>query len=313
MIAIERINFSFLNKDNISINAYKWVPRGEVRGAVQISHGMNEHILRYDHFARELVKRGYIIYGHDHRGHGKSSPSIEELGYISHNDGFKDMVEDMKLMTDIIERENPYTDIILFGHSMGSFLSLRYMQIFGEGIQGLILSGTNGKPVAIIDLGIYLSKIAMKFSGRKAKIQLFHDLTFAGYNSRFKPVKTEYDWLSRDDRVVRAYIEDPYCGNLFPVSFFHDLYVGLKTTYNRDNLKRLPKDIPVYILAGSDDPVGNYGKGVINLYEILKGLNIKDVSYKLYQSGRHEMLNELNREEVIQDIIYWIDNKIEDN
>lgn len=293
------------------INAYKWIPDIDIKGAVQISHGMNEHILRYDYFAKALVKHGYIVYGYDHRGHGKSSDSIDTLGYISENDGFMDMIEDMKLMTDIIRKENPNIDIILFGHSMGSFLSQRYIQLYGDYIKGAVLSGTNGKPVAMLNLGIVLSKIAMRIKGRKAKIKLFDDITFAGYNKRYKPHRTEFDWLSRDEDIVNNYIEDPYCGNLFPVSFFHDFYLGLKSIHNEENFKRIPEDLPIYIISGSDDPVGEYGKGILNLYSSYKDLGMENISYKLYDSGRHEMLNEINKEEVIKDIILWIDKLID--
>ena len=312
MIPINRINFNFTNKDNTIINAYKWIPDNDIKGAVQISHGMNEHIIRYDYFAKELVKHGYMVYGHDHRGHGKSADSIEALGYISDSDGFMDMIEDMKLMTDIIKKENPDLDIILFGHSMGSFLSQRYIQLYGNYIKGTILSGTNGKqPISILNLGIILSKLAMKAKGRKAKIKFFDDITFAGYNKRYKPHRTKFDWLSRDEDIASNYIEDPYCGNLFPVSFFHDFYLGLKSIHYEENFEIIPKNLPIYIIAGSDDPVGEYGKGILNLYSSYKNLGIEDISYKLYDSGRHEMLNEINKSEVIKDIILWIDKTID--
>lgn len=312
MISINRINFTFTNKDNISINAYKWIPKDSdnIKGVVQIAHGMNEHILRYDYFAKELNRHGYLVYGHDHRGHGKTAANIDELGYISDNDGFIDMVEDMRLMTDIIREDNPDTDIILFGHSMGSFLSQRYVQIYGDLIDGLILSGSNGRPVPVLGLGIILSKLAMKIKGRRAKIEFFDDLTFYGYNKRIKPLRTKFDWLSRDIDVVDKYIEDPYCGNLFTVSFFHDLYLGLRRIHINDNMEGTPKNLPIYILAGEDDPVGYYGKGIVNLYNIYKDLGILNLSYKLYESGRHEMLNEINKDEVIGDVITWLTNNI---
>lgn len=309
MISINRINFTFTNKDNISINAYKWIPKDSdnIKGVVQIAHGMNEHILRYDYFAKELGKNGYIVYGHDHRGHGKSSKSIDELGYVSDNDGFMDMVEDMKMMSDIIKKENLALDIILFGHSMGSFLGQRYIQIYGDNIKRIILSGSNGKPVALLSLGIILSKLLIKLKGRKSKINFLDKLTFAGYNKRIKPARTRFDWLSRDDEIVDEYIADPYCGNVFPVSFFHDFFIGLKSIHIESNLDKVPEDLSIFILSGADDPVGDYGKGIINLYNIYRDLNIKNVSYKLYEAGRHEMLNEINKDEVIRDIINWME------
>lgn len=305
---MNRINFVFKNKDNISINAYKWVPKQNIKGIIQISHGMNEHILRYDYFGQQLANAGYLVYGHDHRGHGKSTTSLKKLGYISDNDGFMDMVEDLKLMTDIIKKENSDEDIFMFSHSMGSFLAQRYIQIYGGELKGAILSGTNGEPPFLLNLGIIISKIAMKFKGRQAKIKLIDTLSFSNYNKKFQPERTEFDWLSRDMKEVDKYIEDPYCGNLFPVSFFYDLYMGLKSIHKNEYLKNIPKDLPIYIFGGTADPVGEYGKGIVNLYNIYKALNIENVNYKLYKDGRHEMLNEINKDLVIKDILDWLDN-----
>lgn len=306
---MNRIQFNLANKDNISINAYKWIPEGEIKGAVQIAHGMAEHIRRYEDFANILAENGILVYGYDHRGHGRTSTSIEELGYISDNDGFMDMVEDIKLMNELIKKENPGIDIILVGHSMGSFLSQRYIQIYGDSIVGLILIGSNGRPPSALNIGILFSNIAMAFKGRKSKIAFFDNLSFKGYNNRFKPNNTKFDWLSRDTEQVRLYVDDPYCGTLFPVSFYNDLYKGLKSIHKEENLVNIPKNLPIYILSGSDDPVGQYGDGVKNLYELYRTLGVADVDYKLYDGGRHEILNESNRDEVIYDILNWI-NKI---
>ena len=307
-----REKFNFINKDNTSINVYKWTPEDEVKGIIQISHGMNERAIRYDYFAKKLAQEGYLVYANDHRGHGDSSPSKEELGYISDNDGFQDMVDDMKQLTDIIKKENPKLKLILLGHSMGSFLAQRYIQLYGEEIDGVILSGTNGKQSSMVNMGILLSKIIMKRKGRKSSGEILDKLTFGKYNDRFKPNKTKFDWLSRDEIEVKKYIEDPYCGNIFPTSFFHDLYIGTKIIHNKAFLEKIPKNLPIYIFAGDADPVGNYGKGILSLYNRYKSLGIKDISYKLYKDGRHEMLNEINKDEVIEDTIRWIEKIIAD-
>lgn len=300
-------NFKFKTKKGITINAYKWVPTGEIKAIVQISHGMNEHILRYDGFAKFLSEKGYLIYGNDHLGHGQSLLEGEELGYISDSDGFNDMVDEMKTLTDIIREEHKDLKIFMFSHSMGSFLAQRYIEIYRDKIDGLILSGTNGQPPVALNMGISLSNLIMKVKGRREKSKLIEALSFGSYNKKITQKRTYFDWLSRDEKEVDKYIEDPLCGNLFPVSFFHDLYIGMKSIHNDEDLQNISKDLPIYIFGGSDDPVGNYGKGIVNLNNIYKRLGIKDVEYKLYEGGRHEMLNEINRLEVIIDILNWLE------
>lgn len=301
-------NFTFQNKDNIYINTYKWIPENKIRGVVQIAHGMSESAIRYEYFTKKLTDAGFLVYANDHRGHGKSSTSIEALGYISDNDGFQDMVEDMKQLTGIIKKENPNRKLILLGHSMGSFLAQRYIQLYGNELTAVILSGTNGKQPPIINFGILLSKAIMNFKGRGYKSNLIDNLAFGTYNNKFKPNNTKFDWLSRDEREVQKYIADPYCGNLFPVSFFYDFFNGMKIIHKEENLKSIPKDLPIYIFAGDCDPVGNYGKGIKNLHKAYTALGLKNLDYKLYPGGRHEMLNEINKDEVITDIIQWLNN-----
>lgn len=297
---------TFKNKDSMTIFVKKWSPEKAIKGIIQIAHGMAETAARYDYFARALVREGFVVYANDHRGHGESAASIDELGYISDYDGFSDMVADMKILTNIAKSENPGLPIILFSHSMGSFLSQRYIQLYGRELEGVILSGTNGKPPALADTGILIAKIIMTLKGRKASGKLLDQLAFGSYNKRFKPNKTKFDWLSRDEEQVVKYIENPYCGALFPVSFFYDLFVGMKTIHRPELLDKVPKDLPIYIFGGQDDPVGNYGVGIMNLARTYTALGIEDIASRLYPGGRHEMLNEINRDEVIQDVISWI-------
>ncbi len=300
---------TFKNKDDIKIYVHKWSPDNNPKGIVQIAHGMAERAIRYDYFARALVKEGFVVYANDHRGHGESASSIEELGYISDGDGFSDMVEDMKILTNIVKSENPDLPVILFSHSMGSFLAQHYIQLYGNEIDGLILSGTSGKQPPTVDVGILLARSIMKLRGRKASGKLVDKLAFGTYNKRFKPNRTKFDWLSRDSKQVDKYIDDPYCGSLFPVSFFYDLFVGMKTIHRPEYLARVPKDLPIYIFGGQDDPVSNYGLGIIQLGGTYKYLGIRNITSRLYPGGRHEMLNEINRDEVIGDILDWIETK----
>lgn len=296
----------FRNKDDIKIHVYKWSPSGEVKGIIQIAHGMAEHAGRYDYFAEALVKEGFIVYANDHRGHGQSAPSIEELGYISDQDGFSDMVTDMRSLTAIAKKDNPNLPIILFSHSMGSFLAQRYIQLYGNDIDGVILSGTTGKQGPKVNVGIMLAKSLMKIKGRRAKIKLLDELAFSNYNKKAEPKRTKFDWLSSDPKQVDQYVADPYCGTLFTVSFFHDLFVGTKMIHRPELLKQVPQDLPIYIFGGQDDPVSDYGLGIMDLAKTYTQLGVQDLTSRLYPGGRHEMLNEINQDEVIADVISWI-------
>ena len=298
--------YSFIDKEEIEINCYKWESKEKnIKGVVQIVHGMTEHALRYDFFARKLTEEGYIVYAHDHRGHGETSKSEEERGYIADKEGFDLLVEDVKELSDIIKKENEELPLILFGHSMGSFVSQRYIELYGDKIDGVILSGTNGRPDPITKLGIIISRDEMILRGRKAKSKVMDKLSFGDFNSNFKPNRTDYDWLCSVDEEVDKYIADPQCGFVCTTSYYYDLIRGLWKINEKENLKLIPKDLPVLIFAGDKDPVGDFGKGIIRLYECYKDLGIENLRYKLYKDGRHEMLNESNKDEVIEDILKW--------
>ena len=301
--------FKFTAMDGVIINVHKWgLEEGQaIKGVVQISHGMAEWAYRYDYFAKALNREGYIVYANDHRGHGLTAPSMEDVGYISDNDGFFDKVEDMRELNQLIREEHPSLPVVLFGHSMGSFLSQRYIQLYGSDLVGVILSGSNGKQGPIINLGIALAYLEMKFKGRRHRSRLLDKLSFGSYNRAFPDNRTKFDWLSRDEKQVDRYIEDPYCGGIFTSSFFYDFLRGLKMITRRKNLEAVPKNLPIYIFSGSMDPVGGFGKGVEKLKEMYETHGLKEVSLVLYPEGRHEMLNEINRDEVIEDIVRWLD------
>lgn len=305
--------FCFRDIEGKEIKCYKWTTSEKPKGIVQVVHGMTEYALRYDYFAEKLCENGYTVYAHDHRGHGETSKEDEERGYIADNEGFDILVEDVKELTDIIKEENPNVPIILFGHSMGSFVSQRYIELYGNEIDGVILSGTNGRPDKITKLGILISKIEIILRGRKAKSKLMDKLSFGSFNSNFKPNRTDYDWLCSVEEEVDKYIESPMCGFICTTSYYYDLIRGLWKINKKENLRQIPKNIPIFIFAGDKDPVGKFGHGIVRLYESYKELGITDLKYKLYKDGRHEMLNEKNKDEVIQDLLEWINDKIKVN
>lgn len=303
-------NFSFVDRYGKEIKYYKWSEVENPKGIVQIVHGMTEYALRYDYFAKKLCENGYIVYAHDQRGHGETSPKDEEKGYIADDEGFDILVENVKELTDVAKKENSNLPIILFGHSMGSFVSQRYIELYGNGIDGVILSGTNGKPDRITKLGILISKIEIMLKGRKAKSKLMDKLSFGDFNSNFKPTRTDYDWLCSVNEEVDKYIESPVCGFICSTSFYYDLIRGLWKINKKENLNNIPQNLPIYIFAGDKDPVGKFGKGIVKLYDTYKSIGIYNLNYKLYSNGRHEMLNENNKDEVIKDLLDWINNKI---
>lgn len=304
--------FTFKSQEGTEIYTYKWIPEGniEIKGVVQIAHGMSETAIRYERFARKLTENGYIVYIHDHRGHGKTAKTIENVGYLADKDGFKWLVEDLHQLSRIIKKENPSLPLFLLGHSMGSFVTQKYVMLYGSELKGAILSGSNGKQGILVDIGMLFARREIRKHGRRAKSSKLNNMFFGNYNNDFKPTRTEFDWLSRDNDEVDKYINDPFCGTIFTAGFFYDFLVGLKEVADKNNLKCIPKDLPIYIFSGDKDPVGNCGKGIIKLFNSYKKLNIKDVTYKLYKDGRHEMLNEVNREEVMKDILDWLNDHI---
>ncbi|MGH4052395.1 MAG: lysophospholipase [Clostridium sp.] len=300
-------NFIFKGKGNLEIFTYKWLPNEheEVKGVVQIAHGMAETAARYENFASTLTKDGFIVYANDHRGHGKTVGQVERLGDLG-EDSFNSMVEDMHSLNKIIKEENPNLPVFLFGHSMGSFLSQRYVCLYSGELNGAIITGTCGARGIILDIGLLIVKTEIKKVGRNGRSDKLGKLIFGGYDRAFKPCRTAYDWLSSDNKEVDKYINDPFCGSSFTAGFFCDFLSGLKSAENDTEIKNISIDLPIYIFAGDKDPVGKNGKGVLKLVKTYRKHGIKDLVYKFYKGGRHEMLNEINKEEVIEDVIKWL-------
>ena len=297
-------------KDNLDIHVYKWEPENKNPiGIVQISHGMSETAIRYEYFAKNLTDNGYIVYINDHRGHGLTAKTIDNVGCLADSDGFTYLVEDINTLTNIIKEENEDLPIFLFGHSMGSFASQRYIMEYSNNIDGLILSGSNGKHGFILNIAEKIINYEIKKKGRLHRSKALDSLIFGGNNKKFKSPRTEFDWLSRDEKEVDKYIEDPFCGVLFTCGFFYDFIKGLQEIEDKENLKKVPLDLPIYIMSGDKDPIGKNGKGVLRLRDRYIKLGVKDVLCKLYEGGRHEMLNETNKDEVIRDILNWINEK----
>ena len=292
------------------LHCRRWDPDFEPRGIVQIAHGIAEHINRYDAFARYLAENGFVVFGNDHLGHGQSINDESELGYFAETGGWEMAVEDMRKLHDAAAGEFPGLPYILFGHSMGSFLARTYIIYFRSGLDGVILSGTGQQPKALVLGGKLMGKMEVNKKGSKYKSEMLNKLAFGNYNDGFETTRTISDWLSRDEAEVDKYVEDPLCGYIPSAGLFYDMMCGIEFISKPRNLQRMNKNLPVYFMSGDADPVGENGKGVLRAYRSFLSAGMKDVAMKLYHGGRHEMLNELNKQEVYKDILNWIEAEI---
>lgn len=286
-----------------NINALKYIPEGEPKGILQIAHGMAEHIMRYADFAKYLNENSIVVVGNDHAGHGGSMKDSSHEGFFASEDGWNLAVEDMHRLYETVSKEYPGLPYILMGHSMGSVMARSYSMRYHNEMDGFIFSGTNGKN-PLLPIAKLLAKREIKKHGAKGKSALLNKMSFGSYNKQFKDAKTDYDWLSRDEEQVRLYDDDELCGFVFSAAGYRDLFYGVDETSRKGWAEKVD-DKPILLIAGDRDPVGGNGKGVSWVCEQLKSAK-KEVYLKLYPDGRHEMLNETNKQEVYGDIMDFI-------
>lgn len=302
-------HFTHTASDGKSIFVQLWLPAGEPRALVLIAHGMAEHGARYERFAERLTASGYAVYVPDDRGHGKTATE-EELGYLADKEGFRRVIDDDHEIAKRMQDSYPGLPLFLFGHSMGSFVSQGYIALYGEGLSGCVLSGTSGPmPAALMAGGKAVAALGCLFKGRRAKAPLANRLSFGSYNDAFKPNRTEFDWLSRDPAEVDKYVADPRCGFVCTYGFFKDFLAGLSFIHRPEVMARIPKSLPILLVSGSTDPVGAASGAVDALAAMYRGLGIGRVDEKLYEGARHEILNETNRDEVMSDIVAWLEER----
>lgn len=279
-----------------------------VRAVLQVAHGMAEHGRRYTELCRYFARLGYAVCIHDHAGHGRSVVDGASYGYFGES-GYHRLVEDMQLMRDILQSDYPSIPYAMLGHSMGSFLTRAYLAEHGDGVAAAVLCGTSaGYSMASMRAGKTLAALVIQKEGPRAYSKLLHKVIFNGYNKKLEPVRTENDWLCRDEAVVNQYQEDPLCGFLFTASGYLELMNLLSDVNRADWYERMP-NIPILLSAGDMDPVGNYGKGVTRVAERLQKTG-HDVTLKLYPNARHEVLNEINKREVYRDIEEFLEEAL---
>ena len=292
------------------IHARMCVPDAEPRAIVQIIHGIAEYIDRYDEFMSFLADNGIIAVGTDHLGHGKSIESEEQTGFFAYDNGWDYVVRDEEVLRLAMHENYPELPIIVFGHSMGSFMTRTLLIRYPDAFNAAIISGTGNQGAALVNGGLFMGNLVTGLKGAHHYSKFLNNLAFGSYNKIYDNPKTEYDWLSRDEANVQKYIDDPLCGFIPSCSLFRDMMTGVKFSTNKKNLTAMNKDMPVYFMSGDMDPVGECGKGVQKAYNNFLEAGMKDVSIKLYPGGRHEMLNEINKDEVYTDILAWLGSKI---
>lgn len=309
---IQKEDFYFDSRDGEhKIHAVKWIPDADRPVCIlQIVHGMAEYIERYDDFANYLADRGILVVGDDHLGHGKSVKPGELYGYFCKEDAPTVLVRDEHRLKKMMQKQYEGVPYIILGHSMGSFITRNYLLRYGKGIDGAMILGTGMQPKAVLVFGLLLTGIQSIIFGEKHVSKFIDKISFGAYNKKIGRPKSSFDWLSRNESNVKKYIKDPLCGFIFTVNGFHTLFRLIYNLYDKEKLKKMPPELPVFFMAGSEDPVGNYGKCVEQVYRSFKEIGMENVQMKLYPDDRHEILNELDKEDVYGDIYRWILQRI---
>ncbi len=298
-------SFTFKGANGNEVFSWCWkASGGEPTGILQIFHGMAEHAYRYADLAGYLNSRGFTVYAIDQRGHGRTGEINNDLCHLE-DDGFIGIVQDQQLLSQRIRQEYPNVPLFILGHSFGSFIAQEYIKRYAAELSGVILSGSCLMKGAEAKAGLLLAYI-MRLFGTRRPNKLLDKLSFGSYSKSMPDPAGRFCWLSRDEEQVRKYEADRFCGSVMSTGFFYWFFKGLNGLYDKEGLGKIPRDLPVCILSGNNDPVGKYGSGTSKLYDLYKDLGISDVRIKLYKDARHEIINEVNRDEVYSDISEWL-------
>ena len=307
-------SFTLKMDDGYELCLNRWQPdtEEEIKGVIQLHHGLSEHSLRYDRFGSVLAENGYVLNAYDMRGHGRSAEVAEKngtgmFGKLADKKGFDRAVADLKAVTDNLKNDFPGKKTILMGHSFGSFVAQGFIEEHGKDIDACILCGTAGPRPALVTVGSIATHVIAFFTGKNKCVPLLDKLAFGSYNQRVTNPRTEFDWLSANPLNVDMYKMDNWCGFPLTASFFCSMMEGLTKIHKSSNIKKIPVTLPVFFIWGSDDPVGSYGDTIKKLMEIYKSNGMEKIDQKEYPGDRHEILNEENKEEVENDIIAWIE------
>ncbi len=303
--AMSRENFTIASsRGDEELNCYRWMPEGEPVAALQIVHGMTEHILRYSDFAEFLNGRGFAVYGHDHLGHGGTS---EEKGFIAEEHGDDMLVADMARVNARMAEDLPEIPHFVMGHSMGSFVTRRFLTLHGKDVDGAVIMGTGQQAGYQVSLALAIAKLLCMVKGRHHRSGMLNDLVFGNYDKHFTEPDLPNKWLCANPESLRAYDADPDCGFQFTDAAYRDLFTMIRRIEKEEGFGNIPKELPVLFVSGADDPVGDFGKGVGKAKAVLEKHGLKP-ELVLYPGMRHEILNEADRQQVYSDIACWLES-----
>jgi alpha-beta hydrolase superfamily lysophospholipase len=293
------------------LHVMEWLPDDmNIKAVLQISHGIAEHIGRYDTFARFMANNGFAVVGNSHLGHGQSAPEEKDRGFFADTDGWNTAVRDMHLVYEKEHAKYPKLPYFLLGHSMGSFLTRTFLIEYQNLLTGCVISGTGQQAALLLDVGLAAAGAEkLLFGARKPSARL-NTLSFGAYNKRIPNHRTPSDWLTRDCDTVDKYIADDACGFVPTIGLFADMLGGIKFIGKKKNIAKMQKDLPILFISGEQDPVGDYGAGPKKVAGLFKDAGLNDITLKLYEGARHEVLNETNKQEVYQDVLDWITGKM---
>lgn len=293
-----------------SIHGYRWEPEGEPVAVLQIVHGLGGHSARYDHFARFLASQGFLVVAGDHMGHGGSVSDEVPQGHFA--GGWNKAVGDVHRLMKTTRLDYPDIPYILLGQSIGSFMvRTLLMQHSKCGVSAAVICGSGWVHRGILNSGIAAAKLIGKMQGFDTPSPKLTESIFSGYNRRIDHQRTDFDWLSRSSRVVDAYLADPKCFHVITPGLARDIMMGMKYNQEPENLDRMQKNLPILAISGGDDPVGGYGEGVKKMVQAFTQAGMENVSVRLFPLCRHELLNELNREEIYEYILNWIKKQVD--
>src|SRR5579859_3699634 len=307
---MESTNFRLRAADDVELFVYRWSTTQPPRGVVQIVHGLAEHAGRYARLAQALNAAGYAVYANDHRGHGKTAKTTEDLGFFAERDGWQKVVDDLWQVNRHIASAHPGVPIVMLGHSMGSTLAEQFMGDDGEALAGVVLSGANGKPTAMAAIGRQITRAERLRLGARGRSKLVQSLTFDAFNKKFVPTRTAFDWLSRDPAEVDKYMADPLCGFASSIQLWVDLLDGWAGVSSEEHRRRVPRSLAIYVIAGGRDPVSGNARQIGPWIEEYRAEGLKNLEHQIYPEARHELLNETNRDEVTADLIRWLDRVV---
>uniref|UniRef100_UPI0040564CB0 alpha/beta fold hydrolase n=1 Tax=Agathobacter sp. TaxID=2021311 RepID=UPI0040564CB0 len=308
-------NFTFLSNDRkTKIHAVKWMPEdGRIHAVLQITHGMVEFIERYAPFAEFLTKKGYMVVGHDHLGHGESVSTKEDWGYFCEEHPSDILVEDMHKLRMLIQEEYPDLPYFMLGHSMGSFMLRKYLGKYHDNLRGAIIMGTGFIPQKMTAPALKLAHFIGKIRGSHHRSKLMEKLTFGPSYKAFDMTgkQPEKSWLTKDVEIAKAYHDEPKSSFSFTVNGYIGLFEAVHYACNQEHVNQYTKKLPMFLVSGKEDPVGDLGDGVIKVYRMMEEAGLLDITYKLYENDRHEILNETDRQMVFEDLLSWMNVRID--